>query len=93
MNLWVVLYEAYRDKKKNIQKAPIEFGGNEELKQFYNEYRNLAVKYIIQKNIFVLVVIGLSWKLAKGMSYKIAKFLSGIKNDVSNAMVRQQLRY
>jgi len=76
-------------RNKNI----IEFGGNEDLKKFYNEYRDLSVKYIFNKNLVSLFLVFFTIKIAKRLSFKAAKMVANIKNDIQNALWAKQDKF
>jgi hypothetical protein len=92
-NIWVILYENFVAKKNHEKKQKIMFGGNEDLRSFYNEYRDIAVKYIIHKNVVFLLLYHIAKLLAKRLYSKMTRLIVDVRNDISNAVWRQQLQY
>lgn len=93
MNMWVLLLDLYLDRKKhkNSGSAPIMFGGNEQLKKFYIEYKTLAIDYMFEKNLFFLLFQVLLKIGARKISRRFTVFYASLRMDMSNIMLSRQM--
>jgi hypothetical protein len=98
INIWVIFYEVAFKKRRNKQlernySTGTYFSDNLELKQFYNDYADITLRYLIRRSLFTLFILAITMKITKNVSSRVTRFIANTKQNLRLYLLQQNERY